>query len=155
MELSLFEIKKGRRSREQDGGEGCGGHLSPRIHQKHTLRHRSACVTPAESGQEDLISGKENIEPCKTWCDQGSRGKNRRVSRTGPALGGWGNGGRGPISTSGQLSESELKHLRLRVKQLICGSLNGMRLRQSLPQPYTPWTGTLVPWKAQWLGAGV
>ena len=32
----------------------------------------------------------------------------------------------------GQLSESEEKHLRLRVKQLICGSLNGMRIRQSL-----------------------
>ena len=56
---------------------------------------------------------------------------------------------------SGQLSESEEKHLRLRVKQLICGSLNGMRIRQSLPQPYIPQTGTLVPWKVQWLGAGV
>ena len=56
---------------------------------------------------------------------------------------------------SGQLSESEKKHLRLSVKQLIRGSLNGMGIRQSSPQPYTPWTGTLVPWKAQWLGAGV
>ena len=53
----------------------------------------------------------------------------------------------------GQLSESEEKHLRL--KQLICGSLNGMRIRQSLPQPYIPQTGTLVPWKVQWLGVGV
>ena len=41
------------------------------------------------------------------------------------------------------------------VKQLIWGSLNGMRIRQSLPQPYIPQTGTRVPWKAQWLGAGV
>ena len=32
----------------------------------------------------------------------------------------------------GQLSVSEEKHLRLRVKQLICGSLNGMRIRQSV-----------------------
>ena len=32
--------------------------------------------------------------------------------------------------------EPEEKHLRLRGKQLICGSLNGMRIRQSLPQPY-------------------
>ena len=32
----------------------------------------------------------------------------------------------GHVPTSGQLSESEEKHLRLRVKQLICGSLNGM-----------------------------
>ena len=52
-------------------------------------------------------------------------------------------------------SESEEKHLRLRVKQLICGSLNGMRIRQSLPQPYTPWAGMLVSWKGQLLGAGV
>ena len=51
--------------------------------------------------------------------------------------------------------ESEKKHLRLRVKQLICGSLNGMRIRQSLLQPYIPQTGTQVPWKAPKLGAGV
>ena len=43
----------------------------------------------------------------------------------------------------------------MRVKQLIWGSLNGMRIRQSLPQPYIPQTAMLVPWKAQWLGAGV
>ena len=61
----------------------------------------------------------------------------------------------GPIPTEGQLSESEEKHLRLRVKQLICGSLNGMRIRQFLLQPYIPWTGMLLPWKAQQLGAGV
>ena len=36
---------------------------------------------------------------------QGTRGKNRSVSRTRPALGGWGNWGRGLIPTSGQLSE--------------------------------------------------
>ena len=63
-------------------------------------------------------------------------GKNRSVSRTGPALSKWGNWTRDRIPTLGQLSESEEKHLRLRVKQLICGSLNGMRIRQSLPQPY-------------------
>ena len=39
------------------------------------------------------------------------------------------------------MSESEEKHLRLRVKQLLCGSLNGMRIRQSLPQPYIPGEG--------------
>ena len=50
-------------------------------------------------------------------------------------------------------TESEEKHLRL--KQLICGSLNGMRIRQSLPQPYIPQTGRRVPCKAQRLGAGV
>ena len=55
------------------------------------------------------------------------------------------------IPTWGQLSESEEKHLKLRVKQLICGSLNGMRIRQSFPQPYIRQAGTRVPWKVQWL----
>ena len=45
----------------------------------------------------------------------------------------------------GQLSESEEKHLRLGVKQLICGSLNGMRIRQTLLQPYIPQTGRWSP----------
>ena len=61
----------------------------------------------------------------------------------------------GLIPKKGQLSESEETHLRLRVKELICGNLNEMRIRQSLPQPYIPQTGTWIPWKAQWLGAGV
>ena len=39
------------------------------------LRHRSACRTPAKSGQEDRTSGKEYIEPCKTWEDEGTRRK--------------------------------------------------------------------------------
>ena len=37
----------------------------------------------------------------------------------------------------------------LRVKQLIYGSLNGMRIKQSLPQLYIPQKGTRVPWKVQ------
>ena len=49
------------------------------------------------------------------------------------------------IPILGQKSESEEKHLRLRVKQLICGNLNGMGIIQSLPKPYTPWTGMKVP----------
>ena len=121
---------------EQIGGEVGGRgvvHLSSWIHQEYTFRHRSACRTPAESGEEYLTSRKEYIDQCKTWWDEGTRGKNRSVSRTGPALGGWGSWSRNPIPTSGQLSESEEKHLRLRVKQLIFGSLNGMRIRQSLP----------------------
>ena len=44
---------------------------------------------------------------------------------------------------------------RMRVKELICSSLNGMRIKQSLPQPFTPQTGTWVLWKAQRLGGGV
>ena len=59
-------------------------------------------------------------------------------------LAGGGTEAGGPIPTSGQLSESEEKHLRLRVKQLICGSLNGMKLTQSLPQPYIAQTGMQV-----------
>ena len=65
-----------------------------------------------------------------------------------PSVGGGTEAG-GLIPTSRQLSESEEKHLRLRVKQLICGSLNRMRLRQPLLQPYIPWTRMRVPWKAQ------
>ena len=36
---------------------------SPRIHQEHTkvFRHKSACRTPSESGQEYLTRGKEYI----------------------------------------------------------------------------------------------
>ena len=41
------------------------------------------------------------------------------------------------------------------MKQLIGGNLNGWRIRQSLPQPYIPWTRKRVPWKAQQQGTGV
>ena len=57
------------------------------------------------------------------------------------------------MPTSGELSESEEKHLRKRVQQLIYGSLNGVRIRQSLLQPSQ--TGTQVPWKVQQLEAGI
>ena len=49
--------------RDQDGG-GVGGHgvhLSPRIHQEYTFRHRSTCRTPAESGGSTLPVGR-NIQ---------------------------------------------------------------------------------------------
>ena len=105
--------------------------------------------TPVESEQEYLISRKEYIEPRKTQMDERTRGKNRSVARTGPALRGLGNWRRGRIPTLGQLSESEEKHLRLRMKQLICGSLNGMRIRQPLLQPYIPRAGMQIPWKVQ------
>ena len=45
-------------------------YISPQMHQEHTFRHRCACRTPAESGQEYLTSGKEYIETRKTR-DQG------------------------------------------------------------------------------------
>ena len=41
------------------------------------------------------------------------------------------------------------------MKQQICVGLNWMRIRQFLPQPYIPQTGMQVPWRVQWLGAGV
>ena len=96
--------------REQDGGGvgRCGVHLSPQKHQGYTFRHRSACRIPAESGQEFLTSVKGYTEPCKTREDEGIRGENRSVSRTGPALSGWGNGSRGPIPTLGHcMSQGE------------------------------------------------
>ena len=42
-------------------------YISPQTHQKYTFRHRNACRTPAESGQEYLTSRKEYIDPRKTW----------------------------------------------------------------------------------------
>ena len=81
---------KGQKKRTEDSRER-GVHLSPWYTRKYTLAYRNACRTPAESGQEYLTRGKEYIEPHKTWSDEGTKGENRRVSRTGPALGGWGN----------------------------------------------------------------
>ena len=66
-------------------------YLSLRGYIRNTPSDRSACRTPAESGQEYLTSGKEYIEPRNTQEEEGTRGKNRSVSRTGPVLGGWGN----------------------------------------------------------------
>ena len=84
---------KNKLEREQDG-RGVGGHgvhPFPQIGQEYTIRQESACRTPAEGRQEDLTRGKEHTEPGKTQQDEGTRGKNRSVSRTGLALGGWGN----------------------------------------------------------------
>ena len=63
-----------------------------------------------------MTSGKEYIEPHKTREDEGTRGKNRSVSSTGPALGGWGNWRKGLIPTLGQLSESEEETLKAESK---------------------------------------
>ena len=145
--LDLEELKNRMLGEEQDdrGVGGHGVHHSPRIRQEYTFRHRSACRTPAESGQEFLTTGKEYIKPRKTQQDEGTRGKTEvLVGLDLPLVG-------GRIKTGvrspqwGQLSELEEKHLRLRVRQLISGSLNGMRIRQSLPQPYVPQTRMQVP----------
>ena len=47
---------------EQDGGgvSGHGVHLSPQIHQEYTIRHRSACRTPAERDRSTR-SAEKNI----------------------------------------------------------------------------------------------
>ena len=47
-----------RREKDDRGVGGCEVHLSPRIQQEYTFRHRSASRTPAESGQEYLSSRK-------------------------------------------------------------------------------------------------
>ena len=92
----------------------------------------------------------QNSVGCRNWGEK----KGALVEMGLPSVG-VGTEAGGLIPTLGQLSESEEKHLRLRMKHLICVSLNGMRLRQSLPQPYIPQTVMQVPSKAQWLGAGV
>jgi len=64
-----WKLKTERERGREQGGRGVGGrgvHLSPWIHQEYTFRHRGACGTPAERGQECLMSGKEYIEPRKT-----------------------------------------------------------------------------------------
>ena len=151
-----FPRQEYQSGREQDGRRvgGCGVHLSPWIHQEYIFRHRSVCRTPAESRQEYLTSGKEYMEPHKTQQEEGTRGKTGVLVGLDLPLAGGGTeaGVRSP--TLGQLSKSEEKYLRLRVKQLICGSQNGMRIRQS-SQPYIPKTGMQIPWKVQRLVAGV
>ena len=91
--LDLEELKNRMLGEEQDD-RGAGGHgvrRSPRTQQVYAFRHRSACRTPAESRQEYLTTGKEYIKPHKTQHDEGTGGKNRSVSGTGPTLGGWEN----------------------------------------------------------------
>ena len=55
----------------------------------------------------------------------------------------------------GALTELEEKHLRLRVKQLICSSLNGMRIRQSLAKAIHMPGRNAGLLEGQQLGAGV
>ena len=76
-------------------------------------------------------------------------GKTEVLVGLNPSLAGGGTDAGGPIPTLGQLSELEEKYLRLRVKKLICNSINEMRIRQFLPQPYIPQSGKQVPCKAQ------
>ena len=93
MLISIERISSNLKAFVEDGKavRGRGVHLSPWIYQEYTVRHRSACRTPAESRQEYLTSRKEYIDPCKTQEEEGTRRENRSVGGTGPALGGWGN----------------------------------------------------------------
>ena len=53
----------------------------------------------------------------------------------------------GSIPTLGQLLGLEEKHFRLRVKQLICGSLNGLRITQTILAAAIPRQGCRSPRK--------
>ena len=104
-------------------------HVSLQIHQEYTFRHRSACRMPAESRQKYLTRGKEYIEPCKTHYDERTRGG------TGVLVGldlPWAGGGTEAGVRSPQRGNCLSQRRRLRVKRLICDSLNGIRIRQSL-----------------------
>ena len=64
---NLDSILKSRNGKRWRTSRWCGIHLSLWIHQEYTFRHRSACRTPAESGEEYPTSGKEYIDSHKTW----------------------------------------------------------------------------------------
>ena len=76
---------------------------------------------------------KNNAKLCRTKKVGGERGE--FIGLHLPLAGG-GNWSRGPIPTYGHKFGTHKKHLRLRVKQLICDSLTGMRFMQSLLRPY-------------------
>ena len=61
-------------------------------HIRNTPSDRSTCRTPAESGQECLPLGKntQNQAKLSRTKEGGGNRRVRRVSRTGPALSGWG-----------------------------------------------------------------
>ena len=75
--LKHFDFK---RLSERTAGHGV--HLSPRIHQEYIFRHRSACRTLAESGQEYLTRGQEYIESCKSRYQALSPWSRRTDSKT-------------------------------------------------------------------------
>ena len=64
--------------------------ISSRIQQEYTFRHRTACRTPAERGQEYLTSRKEYIDPHKTRSGKGTKEKNKSVSSVDLPLAGGG-----------------------------------------------------------------
>ena len=105
---------------------GCGVHLSPWMHQEYTFRHR----TQAESRQESRSTRKQYMDPCKT---QEDGRKKRKVSRTGcvPEGGGTEAGFKSP-HWGNCLRQWRSIWGCWRVQQLICGSLNKMRITQTI-----------------------
>ena len=83
--------------------------------------------------------------PTKTQEDEGAGGKTGVLAGLDlPSVGGGTEAGV-PSPQRGNCLESEEKHLRLRVKHLICGRLNEMKIRQFFLKPCIPRTGTQVP----------
>ena len=74
--------KQEREGQDGRGVGGCGEHLSPRIHHEYTFRHRSACRTPAESGQ-GYLTREKNME------NQAKRGRIKELGEKSGVLVGW------------------------------------------------------------------
>ena len=113
--------------------------------QEYTFRHRSVCGTPAESGQEYLTGRKGCIDSCKTQQEEGTRGKNSSVSRTGPLAGGGAEAEVRSLPRGNCLDRGETFKAESETADLWQPKWNE---NQSLLQPY-------VPQMAQRLGAGV
>ena len=82
--------------REQNGGgEGrCGIHLPPWVHQRYTFRHKrhAQYQLRMERNTSPMEKNTEYHTKLGRTEELGGGGRrNRSVSRTGPALGGWGN----------------------------------------------------------------
>ena len=131
--------------------------------------HRYVRNTPSDRkvhAEHQLRADRRTLPEEKNIQNQAKLSRMKELGgKTGVLVGldlpsvGWGTEA-GSNTHIGQLSESEEKHLRLTVKQPICGSLNGMRIRQALPQPYIPRTRMRSPgrqsgWELEFGDCGV
>ena len=84
-------------------------------------------------------------------------GGERRMSKSAPDFGRWGNWSRGQIPAMGQLFGTEEKHYRLLESEPVSLWIwmEWESYRQSLPQPYLPWTGMKVPWNVWQIVSGI
>ena len=88
---------------------------------------------------------------------EGSGGEGRRewVAPDLYLVGGWAEAGETLASRSISWDRKGNIWGCQRVKQLICDSLNGLRITETMHVwSYVPWTGKQVHWNAPWLGAG-